>query len=105
LALELSHAALAERDVVYDYEGNRKSAVMAAYVVAKRNGIDTSGLAAVYTPRTEDGSLQQSREELGRIRDTAKAITDRMGKTLEATKSQEAGSKQQTAYRGDRDAR
>jgi hypothetical protein len=105
LALELAHATLAERNSPHDYEANRESALMAAYVVAKRSGIDTSGMVAAYTPRSEDGSLQQSREELGRIRDVAKAITDRMGKTLEAMRGQETQPKQQTAGRGDRDAR
>jgi hypothetical protein len=107
LAVELAHVSLAGQDIDYDREAHRETALFAGYVVAKRSGIESSGIMPVFTPRSESGSLQAVREELGRIRGAAKEITDRMDKVLDA-KQKEAQPKENAPSqksRGGRDER
>jgi hypothetical protein len=99
LTLELAHASLAEQDSVYERDANAGTALFAAYVVCKRNGIESQNLPAALVPKSDLGSLQEVREELGRIRDSAKDITDSMNKVLESTKEN------RNKVRGDRDGR
>jgi hypothetical protein len=99
LSLELAHASLAERDSVYERDSNAHTALFAAYVVGKRSGIESPGLPPAISLRSTNESLQEVREELGRIRDTAKDITDRMDKVLETSKEN------RSKVRGSRDER
>jgi len=106
LATELTHAALASKDEVYNYEANRETASLAGYVLSERYGVDNSGLVPILTSdRMQDGWSKEVRGELSRIRDAAKTISDRIDKTLDATREQNAAPKEKAQNRGDRDAR
>ena len=105
LTVEFAHAAIASKDDFYDRRANHETALFAAYVVAGRYGADNSGQMPALTPRTDDGSLSVVREELSRIRDAAKSVSDHMNKTLDKSRSQESAAKLKPATRGDRDAR
>jgi len=90
LTVELAQAALAARGGDYDHEANRETALFAAYVVAGRYGADNSGLMPVLTPQAPQDDAKEVRKELSLIRDTAKTITDRVDKNLEAKQFLEA---------------
>ncbi|MDR1357772.1 MAG: ssDNA-binding domain-containing protein [Coriobacteriales bacterium] len=107
LAVELAQAAIAEHDEHYADSPDRETARLAAYVLAGRYGVDNSGLMPVLAVRTRDETEVSPivREELSRIRDAAKAISERMDKTLDVERGQDAESKARQGNRGDRDAR
>jgi hypothetical protein len=107
---EMAQAVFAERDDFYAHDENRETALFSAYVVAGRYGVDNSGLMPVLVPRSEEGSLQDVRGELSRIRDGAKTISDRIDKVLEAERGRGETARQpqvqhQARERGGRDAR
>jgi hypothetical protein len=106
---EMAQAAFAERDDFYAHDDNRETALFAAYVVAGRYGVDNSGLMPVLVPQPKEGSLQDVRGELSRIRDGAKAVSERIDKALEAERGRGEATHQpqqhQARERGGRDAR
>ncbi|MDR0349974.1 MAG: ssDNA-binding domain-containing protein, partial [Coriobacteriales bacterium] len=99
LSAELAQAAFAERDDFYDHEANRETALFAAYVVAGRYGVDNSGLMPVLVPQSKEGSLQEVRGELSRIRDGAKTISERIDKALQAERGKDEAARQPQAQR------
>jgi hypothetical protein len=99
LATELSHASLAKGDAAYDRAANDNAAHSAAYVVARRCGIDFVGAERIKVPSLPGGTPQQTRAELSRIHDVSKDISERMDKVLET------GRETRTHDRGERDAR
>jgi hypothetical protein len=107
LAVELAQAVIAEHDDHYADNPDRETARLAAYVLAGRYGVDNSGLMPVLAVRTGDAAEVPPivREELSRIRDAAKAVSDRMDKTLDVARGQEAAPQARQGMRGDRDAR
>ena len=103
LVVEMAHAELAATEGVYDRDAQAEDAQLVGYVVAKRNGVDVSDRMPALSPCLEDGDLQDVRGQLGRVRDGAKEITDRMNKTLDADKGD--STKQKAPNRSSRDAR
>jgi len=98
LALELSHAYLADGNPEYNRTENDKSARDSAYVLCRRFGVDPKGLEPTSAPGSEKDSLQGVREEIGSVRLASKEITTQMNKTLDANKVK-------TQLRGGRDGR
>jgi hypothetical protein len=105
LAVEMAHADLAGYKETFNRGQQAEDAQLAGYVVAKRFGVDVSDRMPTISPCLDGESLQEVRAQLGRVRDCAKSISDRMNSELEAAKTQEAGAKPKTQNRSDRDAR
>jgi hypothetical protein len=105
LAVEMAHADLVARQGTFNQGQQVEDAQLIGYVVAKRFGVDVSDRMPTISPVRNDEDRKEAREQLGRVRDSAKSISDRMSKTLEASKTQESGSKPKVANRSDRDVR
>jgi hypothetical protein len=99
LAVELAHASLAKGSNDYVREANDTRARAAAYVLAKRYGIETTGLAPDNALRTNEMDAKALRGTLRTIRNAAKEISVRADNNLAHSKEQ------RTAEKGGRDAR
>jgi len=106
LAIQVAQATLAQQadNAAYSYEANKDTAQLAAYVVTGRYGVDNPAVMPVLASQAPDGTPVDTRAELTRIRETAKTISDRMDKSLEATRpQQEAAHALKPQSRGERD--
>jgi hypothetical protein len=105
LATELAQATLAEQDSFYDHGANADTAAIAAYVIASRYGVSNLGQVPVLADAAPETPPAEVRAELSRVRDVAKAVSDRVDKTLQVARQQDGGQKPKQASWGDRDAR
>jgi hypothetical protein len=104
-AIELAHAELAAQDAAYTREKYADTALFSGYVISRRSGIKAFGGLPTQPPSSENASLQEVREKLSLIRNTAKTVTDRMDKVLEASKAKDVSQETKVQLRGDRDGR
>jgi hypothetical protein len=90
LSTELAHAYLATRDDFYERDANSDTAALASYVLCGRYGVDNSDVIPVFGAQSQELSPQEIREELSRIRDASKTISERMDKALGINRGQKA---------------
>lgn len=105
LAKEIAHADIARESGAFDRNLQAEDAALAGYVVAKRFGIDVSDQVPVLSSTFGEEPLKEVRAQLSRVRDSAKAITDRMDGAIEAQKVQTSGTKQKSARGANNEAR
>lgn len=102
LATELAHAVIADADDFYNREDNHETAQLAAYAILGRYGVDNSSLMPVLSESFTVADPSEVRGELTRIRDTAKAVSDSMDRTLESNRAKTTDNQRAS---GDRDGR
>jgi hypothetical protein len=87
LSQELSHAEMS-RDG-YSRNECAHRAYCSAYIICKRSGVDVSGFNfETFPEHYKDKSAKDVRNDLSKIRDAANAVTQRMSKILEPSKTQ-----------------
>jgi hypothetical protein len=87
LSVEIAHAHLAHNSEEYNRGDNEGTALFASYVLSRQYGVNPSGLESALASISGTDSLQEIREELGRIRLTARDMSEQIQDVLEQSKS------------------
>lgn len=90
LSTELAHVELAKGQKEYDRGGDNGIAVLSSVLLSKRMGIEASIETCGSYPAFRDHEPETFKAYLNEVRNTSKAIGDRMGDVLNKPKAREA---------------